>query len=78
MALNSSPQWVPSLTPIVTSAMGCIDYTKYGTKPIRYVMLHDRDRRSAASLRHRNRAVTTVLVFDEKPYPVIFRTRVPE
>ena len=59
MALNSSPQWVPSLTPIVTSAMGRIDYTKYGTKPIRYVMLHNRDR-----------AATTLLVSEETPYPV--------
>ena len=50
--------------------MGRIDYTKYGTKPIRYVMLHDRDRRSAASLRHRNRAATTLLVSEETPYPV--------
>ena len=34
---------------------------KYGTESIRYGMLHFRDRRSAASLRHRNRPATTVL-----------------
>ena len=35
---------------------------KYGTKPIRYVTLRFRDRCGAASLCHRNRAATTVLV----------------
>ena len=70
MALNSSPQWVPSLTPIVTSAMGRIDYTKYGTKPIRYVTLHFRYQGNVVSLRHRNRAATTLLVSEQTPYPV--------
>ena len=32
--------------------------------------LHFRDRRGAASLRHRNRAATTVLMCEQKPYPV--------
>ena len=41
-----------------------------GTKPIRHVMLFFRDRRRAASLRHRNRAATTVLVCEQKQYPV--------
>ena len=32
--------------------------------------LHFINRRAAASLRHRNRAATTVLVCEQKPYPV--------
>ena len=36
--------------------------------PIRYVTHHFRDRRGAALLRHRNRAATTVLVCEQKPY----------
>ena len=38
------------------------DYFRYGTntEPIRYVTLHFRDRRGAASLRYRNRAGITV------------------
>ena len=32
--------------------------------------LHFMNRRAAASLRHRNRAATTVLVCEQKPYPV--------
>ena len=36
--------------------------------PIRYVAFHFRDRRGAASLRHKNRAATTVLVCDLTPY----------
>ena len=47
--------------------MGRIDYTKYGTKPIRYVMLHDRDRRRVSSLRRRNRAATTRLGVNRHP-----------
>ena len=38
---------------------------KYGTKPIRYVTLRFRDRCGAASLCHRNRAATTVLVCEQ-------------
>ena len=34
--------------------------------------LHFINRRAAASLRHRNRAATTVLVCEQKPYPVRF------
>lgn len=33
---------------------------------------HFRDRRGVASLRYRNRAEITVLVCEEKPYPVWF------
>ena len=43
--------------------------------PIRYVTLHFRDRRGAASLRHGNRAATTVLVCEQKPYSVWFSWR---
>ena len=37
------------------------------TEPLRYVTLHFRDRRGAASLRYRNRAQITVLC-EQKPY----------
>ena len=40
---------------------------KYGAKPLRYVTLHFR--RGAVSLLHRNQAVTTVLLCEQKPYP---------
>ena len=43
--------------------------------PIRYMTLHFRDRRGAASLRHGNRAATTVLVCEQKPYSVWFSWR---
>ena len=45
---------------------------KYGTKPLRYyVTRRFRDRRSAASIRQRNRAeIITALVCEQKPYPV--------
>ena len=39
---------------------------------IQYVSLLFRDRRRAASFRHRNRAPTTVLMCEQKPYPVWF------
>ena len=35
--------------------------------------LHFQDRRGAASLYHRNRAKTPVLVCEQKPFPVLFR-----
>ena len=38
--------------------------------PIRHVTFRLRDQRGAASLRHRNRAATTVLAREQKPYPV--------
>ena len=43
--------------------------------PIRYVTLHCRDWRGAASLRYRNRAEITVLMCEQKPYPVWFSCR---
>ena len=44
---------------------------KYGTKPIRYVTLHFRERGGggASSLRHRNGSEITVPVCEQKPYP---------
>ena len=38
------------------------------TEPLRYVTLHFRDRRGAASPRYRNRAEIIVLMFEQKPY----------
>ena len=38
--------------------------------PIRHVTFRLRDQRGAASLRHRNRAATTVLACEQMPYPV--------
>ena len=48
---------------------------KYGTEPIRNVTLHFQDRRSAASLRYRNRAEITVLMFELKIYLKWFSRR---
>ena len=49
---------------------------KCGTELILNVMLHFRDRRSAASLRYRNRAEITVLYMcEQKPDPVWFSCR---
>ena len=42
------------------------------TEPLRYMTLHFRDRRGAASLRYRNRAKITVVMCEQKPYPVWF------
>ena len=54
-----------SFLPVYTSP-------KCGTEPIRYETLHFRDRCRTASLRYRNRAKITVLVCEQKPYPVWF------
>lgn len=43
---------------------------KHSVNTIRYVTLPFRDRRGAASQRHINRAATTVLICELKPYPV--------
>ena len=40
-----------------------------GTKPIRYVTLHFRERRGVPSLRYRSGAEITVLVCEQKSYP---------
>ena len=45
-----------------TGRTGVDTAPKYGTEPIRYVSLHFQDRSGAASVRHKNRAATTVLV----------------
>ena len=50
--------------------LSCIVWT-----PIRYVNLRFRDRRGADSLRYRNRAKITVLMCEQKPYPVWFSCR---
>ena len=47
------PQWVPR--PPSVPIYGVHTAPKYGTKPIRYVTLHFRDRRSTALVRPRNR-----------------------
>ena len=74
-ALNSSPHWVAGLTPTyllpATGQIGVPTASKYGAKPIPYVTLHFRDRHDANSLRRRNRAATTVLVCEQKPYRLI-------
>ena len=44
----------------------------YGTKPIRNVKLQFWGWRSLASLLHRSRAATTVLVCEQKPYLIWF------
>ena len=46
-----------------------------GTEPIRYVTLHFRDRRGAATLRYRNRAKITVLMCEQKPGMVFVRVQ---
>ena len=56
-----------------TGRIGVHTAPKCGTKPLRYVMLHFRDRRGAPSLRHRNRAAMNVLTCEQKPYQYDFR-----
>ena len=53
-----------------TGRIGVHTVSKYGKKPIQCVTLHFRDRRGAASVRHRNRAALTVLVCEQKPFMV--------
>ena len=53
-----------------TGRIGVHTAPKCGTKPLRYVMLHFWDRRGATSLGRRNRAATTVLTCEQKPYRV--------
>ena len=69
-ALNSSPDSLlftsasqgssprSYLFTFVTGRMGVHTAPKYGAKPIQYVTLDFRDRRSTSSLRHRNRTAT--------------------
>ena len=65
VSVGSSPR-----SYLFTSAKVRMVFTpKYDTKPVRYVTLL-RDRRGAVSLRHRNRAEITVLVCEQKTYPV--------
>ena len=71
--MSSSPPFY--LFTSSTDRVGVHTPPKYGIKPIQYVTLHFRDRRGAASLRHKNRAATTVLVGKQKPCPVWFSWR---
>ena len=65
VSVGSSPR-----SYLFTSAKLRMVFTpKYDTKAVRYVTLL-RDRRGAVSLRHRNRAEITVLVCEQKTYPV--------
>ena len=50
-------------------------HRKVGIEPIRYVPLQFRDLRSAASLRHRNRAKIAVLMCEQKAFPACFSRR---
>ena len=61
-------QWISVLAP-VHAALKC------GTEPNWYVTRHFRDRHVAASLRYRNRAVITVLICEQKLYPIWFSCR---
>ena len=66
------------LSRLFTSATGRIGVhtaPKCDIKPIRYVTLRLRDRLGAASLRHRSLTATTVLLCEQKPYPVWFSWR---
>ena len=58
-----------------TGRIGVHTAPKCDIKPIRYVTLHFRDRLGAASLRHRSLTATTVLLCEQKPYPVWFSWR---
>ena len=53
---TSATVWIPVHTAL-----------KSDTEPIRYVTLHFRDQCGAASLRHKNRAATTVRVCEQTP-----------
>ena len=78
-ALNTSPHsWIFTSVSVASSLrsylftsatvrIGVPIAPKYGTKPTRYVTLHFRDQRSAASLRHRHRAEITSLCVNRSP-----------
>ena len=73
-SVGSSPR--SNLFTSGTGRVGVYTALKYGTKPIRYVTLHFRDRHSAAMLFHRNRAATTTLMCaPQKRYLVGFKWR---
>ena len=59
VSVGSSPRFYLFIS--ATGRIGVHTAPKCGTKRIRYVMLHFRDRRDAASLRHRNRAASNVV-----------------
>ena len=74
-------QWIPVLTP--TYALPLLSeylFTLHSSvaqnlREISYVTHHFRDRHVAASLRNRNRANITVLMWEQKPNPVSFSCR---
>ena len=78
-ALNTSPHsWIFTSVSVSSSLrsylftsatvrIGVHIALKYGTKPTRYVTLHFRDQRGAASLRHRHRAEITSLCVNGSP-----------
>ena len=73
-------QRVPGLAPryLITSStvrVGVHTSPVYDSKPIWYLTLHFQDRLGAAFLRHRNRAATTVLVCEQRPYRIWFSWR---
>ena len=53
-----------------TVRIGAHSAPKYDTETIRYVTLVFRYWRGAASLRHRSQAEITIVVGEQKPYPV--------
>ena len=57
----------PYLFTSATVRIGVPIAPKYGTKPTRYVTLHFRDQRGAASLRHGHRAEITSLCVNRSP-----------
>ena len=69
VSVDSSPR-----SYLFTSMVGVQVQTapKRGTEPLGYVTLHLRDRRGAASPRYRNPAKITILMSEQKPYPVWF------
>ena len=64
-ASEQATEWTNERTNERTNAFRVAVWT-----PILYVTLHLRDRIGAASLRYRNRAEITVLMWEQKPYPV--------
>ena len=71
--VGSNPRYYLSTSPTVWIPVHTTP--KSGTERIRYVTLHFRDGCGAASLRHKNRAATTVLVCEKTPYPIWFSWR---
>lgn len=73
----SPSQRVPGLASSTSSTVRVGVHTSplYDSKPIWYLTLHFQDRRGEAFLRHRNRAATTILVCEQRPYRIWFSWR---